>query len=53
MTVSSGDSVVEVTSPHLSFEFTVYYLTADLYKKLTASDEAKQQQDVNKKRGSL
>ena len=50
---SSGDSVIEITSPHLSFEFTVYYLTGDLYKKLTTNDQAKQQQDTNKKRGSL
>ena len=50
---SAGDSVIEIKSPHLAFEFTVFYLTSDLYKKLTTNSEAKDQQDAAKKRGSL
>ncbi len=38
---------------NLAFEFTVFYLTSDLYKKLTTSSQAKDQQGSARKRGSL
>lgn len=47
---SSGDSIIELNSPHLSFDFNLYYLTAELYNKIISRNHEKEQQDAAKKR---
>jgi hypothetical protein len=50
---SAGDSVIEQSSPHLSFTFTVTYYTKVFYDALVASRQRDQDSTARKKRSSL
>jgi len=49
----AGASVIEQSSPHLSFEFTVTYYTKDFYDTLVANRGRDQDRAGEKKRSSL
>lgn len=50
---STGDSIIEQSSPHLSFTFTVTYYTKAFYAALAASRQQDQDRIGQKKRSSL
>ena len=48
-----GNSVIEQSSPHLSFEFTIAYYTRDFYDSLVAANRRSENATVEKKRSAL
>lgn len=48
-----GTSIVMVEAPHLSFEFTVTYMTDEFERGMVALERSKQQQKSARTRGSL
>lgn len=49
----AGNSVIEQFSPHLSFEFTLFYYEKSLYESIVASIKDKEKKSVEKKQSSL
>lgn len=48
-----GNSVVIVEAPHLSFEFTVTYMTDDFQRNMTAHQHAREQQKATRTKDAL
>jgi hypothetical protein len=48
-----GNSVVIIDAPHLSFKFTVTYMSDDFQRRLSAYQKAKEQQKVARSRDAL
>ena len=50
---SAGQSVIEQSAPHLSFEFTVSYMEKSFYDQLMSSGQSDKQTAANRKRSAL
>lgn len=49
----AGNSVIEQFTPHLSFEFTLFYYEKSLYESIVASNKEKEKKSTEKKQSSL
>ena len=50
---ASGNTIIEQSAPHLSFEFTVTYYAKDFYESIVAENQAKTQKTRNDKQATL
>lgn len=50
---AAGNSVIEQSAPHLSFEFTITYFDKSFYDALNASNDADRRRKENKKSSAL
>jgi hypothetical protein len=50
---TQGNSVIEQSSPHLSFEFSITYYTRDFYDGLVAANRKNENTTAEKKRSAL